>query len=552
MSKSAFVPSDLLNYEDLNDLNFAEDPFDHYFKSLLSPKSTFYSFEGPDKIIDLSVESTNNSNFSSETLNGDEISTSVPSFDPNIKYSDLKIFQDKQFNISWDESTVNFDSDQTADHVPCFNENKSEVEETSHQHFFKFLEAETGIEFNDLIPKAQVESVSDFTKPLKGESEAQGFQNELELDFTDFEFTAFPGMEDIFNFSKSQADVDESTLCSNFPVDFPSIGSNINNLWNYPTGSGDLLDERFTMEHEPALEREGNLKREPEIESTRFCAGVASTPSVLPPADPIPNAIKRSPNQSHSPPKRMHAIGKVKSRRGSYNEQKRIPLDYSKVKLDNLIVQTNNLRNFAYVKPPMPIEELVRNKVIRFKTSDNNRITQIKRTRYIRSDLSSLASLYHNVRYEKNPCFGLDRPYEPEFISYEVDTTTELPFNETRCGLCPYCPDLKFRNFKTSTYSQHLALWHGIHTDNYLTPNPSHYGVYKLSKDKNIEKRKTVAHLASKNGVVCPVCHDIIETECSKSTLDKPLSGYLRHFRDHHRRSNFKWDPYQYFTITVE
>lgn len=549
MSKSSFIPNDLFQYVDLNDLNFTEDPFDFCFNSLLSPKLALYTFEDPHKIADLSIDNTINSNFSSETLNSDGTSTPVPSLEPSFKYSGLKSFQANSINSSWDDSTVNFDIDQVVDHVLCSIENKSEGEETSDEDAFKFLQVETGVEFANFMSEALVENVSELTKFLQGGSEAQSFQNELDL--ASFEFTGFPGMDDIFNFSKSQLDFDESTLGSSFPVAFPSISSDISELWKYPNEIG-AIDNKHLTKDETILECEGSLEQMPQIELSRLSSGVGNIHIALPHPDPTTNVVKRVPNQHYSPPKRMHAIGKVKLRRGSFNEHKRSPLDYSKVKLDNLVVQTNNLRNYAYVKPPVPIEELVKSKVIRFKTSDNNRITQIKRTRYIRGDLSSLASLYHNVRYEKNPCFGLDRPYEPEFISYEVDPINELPYNETRCGLCPYCPDMKFRNFKTSTYSQHLALWHGIHTDNYLTPNPSHYGVYKLSKDKNIEKRKTVAHLASKNGVVCPVCHDIIETECSKSTLDKPLSGYLRHFRDHHRRSNFKWDPYQYFTITVE
>lgn len=259
----------------------------------------------------------------------------------------------------------------------------------------------------------------------------------------------------------------------------------------------------------------------------------------------------KSPKQHYSsPPKRSHAIGKVRPRRGSNNDIVKHTLDYSAAQPIPTIAQETALVNVASLPPERPIEELVKLILVRFQQDDEATVTNIRRTRFIRGSLEALNGLHEDIRYEKNPCFSIERPYEPEFISYQVDKSNNLPYNETRSGLCPYCPEIKFRNFKTSTYSQHLALWHGVHTDNYLTPNPSHFGVYRLCKNRNLETRKTQAHSSNKNGVVCPVCHEVIEVGCSKATRDKPLSGYLRHFRDAHRRSNQKADIDQYFNIS--
>jgi hypothetical protein len=259
----------------------------------------------------------------------------------------------------------------------------------------------------------------------------------------------------------------------------------------------------------------------------------------------------KSPKQHYSsPPKRSHAIGKVRPRRGSNNDIVKHTLDYSAAQPIPTIAQETTLVNFASLPLERPIEELVKPILVEFQRDDEAAITNIRRTRFIRGSLEGLNGLHEDIRYEKNPCFSIERPYEPEFISYQVDKSNNLPYNETRSGLCPYCPEIKFRNFKTSTYSQHLALWHGIHTDNYLTPNPSHFGVYRLCKNRNLETRKTQAHSSNKKGVVCPVCHEVIEVGCSKATRDKPLSGYLRHFRDAHRRSNQKADIDQYFNLS--
>ncbi|QBM85980.1 protein of unknown function DUF4451 [Metschnikowia aff. pulcherrima] len=160
---------------------------------------------------------------------------------------------------------------------------------------------------------------------------------------------------------------------------------------------------------------------------------------------------------------------------------------------------------------------------------------EINRRRFVRGSLDGLAGLHPNVAYEKNPLFGLSRPYQQEFTRVELDPTTGVPIMETRSGLCCYCEDLHFYELKNSCYSQHMSHSHGVYTDNSLAPDAIIPGDYNLSK-KFTPGRKTIPHARDRPGVVCPACLDVVEIRCWKSTLEKkPLSNYLRHFKDQHR-----------------
>lgn len=228
------------------------------------------------------------------------------------------------------------------------------------------------------------------------------------------------------------------------------------------------------------------------------------------------------------------------------NGPQTLQFDYDNHEIIQNVVQCK-LVNFA----ANPISEstliLILNRLNRRKESEEERIFSVNRTRYTRANIESLNILHPNVQYQRNTQFSIGKPYEPEYIRVQINPLTNAPFNETRCGLCPYCPSLVFKNLKTSTYAQHLSLTHGIQTDNYITPNPLLYGSYNLKK--NNTNRKTRAHISEKNGVICPVCHDIVETECSKTTAtQKPLNNYLRHFKEKHRKCKEKEDPFKFFS----
>lgn len=506
-------------HEDLGDPDFHDNPFNFCFNPLLSPKSAEIGYfaastHQPQPSID--------TNTSLEILDG---SGPTP-----VATDSLPDFP-KRESTNWDEATI---LDIGEESNPTFKQ-VGELEldldkETTDEDLFRFLQGEL------LLPSNTLDTLP-----------------EVHPDFRSFNLQINPVKLDLEEPSKksealflsnNQAILGQDIYIQGFNSDYPSFKSEVADAEDYPKDNGDLLVQSIALNSTDISNRQLSSVSNPAGEITVNRAQKSTTSKEA----STTNLTRKSPNQAHSSPRKNFSIGKVKNCHKSCSDPKRCRIDYSKINLGKLLVEANSLRNVAFVAPERPIEDLIKHKLIRLKSNEDARVTQIKRTRYLRGDLSELASIDSQVQYQKNPCFGLDKPYEPEFIRFEVDPVTGFPYNETRCGLCPYCPDMKFRNFKTSTYSQHLALWHGVHTDNYLTPNPSHYGIYKLSKDKNIEKRKTIAHLANKNGVVCPVCHDVIETECSKTTLDKPLSGYLRHFRDQHRKSNFKWDPYLYFT----
>ena len=223
-----------------------------------------------------------------------------------------------------------------------------------------------------------------------------------------------------------------------------------------------------------------------------------------------------------------------------------LQFDYDDIKINQKVVACK-LVNLA----ANPISEstliLILSRLNKRKSSEEGRIFSVNRTRYTRANIESLSILHPNVQYQRNAQFSIAKPYEPEYIRVQMNPVTNAPFNETRCGLCPYCPRLVFKNLKTSTYAQHLSLTHGIQTDNYIAPNPLLYGSYNLKK--NNTNRKTRAHISEKNGVICPVCHDIIETECSKTTAtQKPLNNYLRHFKEKHRKCKEKEDPIKFFS----
>ncbi|CUM46504.1 unnamed protein product [Debaryomyces fabryi] len=249
----------------------------------------------------------------------------------------------------------------------------------------------------------------------------------------------------------------------------------------------------------------------------------------------------------------MYTLKNKRSRfiKGSKNRPRiQREFSYDDVDIESYLETSDKLINVAKNEEPYNFQDLLRNKLLELKVNREHSICCIKRNRYVRKNLDSILNLYKNVGYELNPNFHISKPYEPQYVRFEIDETNDLPFNETRCGLCPYCPDINFKNLKTSTYSQHLALTHGVYTDNYLTPNPLYYGIYIIKKTNT--RRRTKAHEHERCGVVCPCCYAIVGTECSKTTASsKPLNNYMRHFKEYHRQSKDKLDPIKFFNKTV-
>lgn len=234
--------------------------------------------------------------------------------------------------------------------------------------------------------------------------------------------------------------------------------------------------------------------------------------------------------QCPTPPQetaKAKASGTKKPRKNTV--PKRI-FDYSQVKIFSHMERAPQLQNNARLPDPGTTNHQMQLVILQ-----NQSGCVINRTRYVRSNLDPLRYLHPNVIYEKNELFEANNPYQQEFTRVEIDPESGLPINETRSGLCPYCEDLSFYELKNSSYAQHLSHSHGVFTDNFLTPNPLHIGHYAVAKSTN-SPRKTTARVRSHEGVVCPACYKVVEIRCWSSTLvKKPLSNYLRHFKEEHR-----------------
>ena len=247
------------------------------------------------------------------------------------------------------------------------------------------------------------------------------------------------------------------------------------------------------------------------------------------------NAVEQSPQipkkrQCPTPPQetaKAKSSGTKKPRKNTV--PKRI-FDYSQVKIFSQMERAPQLQNNARLPDPGTTNHQMQLVILQ-----NQSGCVINRTRYVRSNLDPLRYLHPNVIYEKNELFEANNPYQQEFTRVEIDAESGLPINETRSGLCPYCEDLSFYELKNSSYAQHLSHSHGVFTDNFLTPNPLHIGHYAVAKSTN-SPRKTTARVRSHEGVVCPACYKVVEIRCWSSTLvKKPLSNYLRHFKEEHR-----------------
>lgn len=184
--------------------------------------------------------------------------------------------------------------------------------------------------------------------------------------------------------------------------------------------------------------------------------------------------------------------------------------------------------------------------------------TEILRVRHHRpnfiEEMMQLPQGLNGLGYERNRNFKPQFPYEPEYVRYQTDPTTNQPLNHTRHGLCPYCFEIHFYHFKTLAYGQHLALFHGIYPSNYIAPDPLYGGLYFLRKlnSQNISRKRT-AHEHIRPGVICPACFEILECDCTKTTKldERPLTKYLRHFRDCHIKAQRDGSVYKLFQQIV-
>lgn len=157
--------------------------------------------------------------------------------------------------------------------------------------------------------------------------------------------------------------------------------------------------------------------------------------------------------------------------------------------------------------------------IIQLLQEEELKVCNIKRVHYTRGVNSPFTELYSKFCYKHNKKFNKNLPYRTEFLRYSQDQRGEINLY-SKCGLCPYCPCIVFKNMETIEYYDHLSLIHGITKDNLLIPNPRFFGLYKFIKDG------TVYH---HQGVTCTLCGDVLKINKSKL-----LYNYMKHYRDVH------------------
>lgn len=151
--------------------------------------------------------------------------------------------------------------------------------------------------------------------------------------------------------------------------------------------------------------------------------------------------------------------------------------------------------------------------------------TVLQRRRYTRN-IDELFGSVSNMTYVASRSFRPNNPYEPQYYRFEVFNGKLI--NKSKCGLCPFCEQVRFLPFKNSTYLSHLTLEHGVFANNFLIPEGLNYGLY----DNAATGRRLRA-------VQCAVCLKVVETGCW-SIKTNPLLSYFRHFKKKH--STLTWE----------
>lgn len=162
----------------------------------------------------------------------------------------------------------------------------------------------------------------------------------------------------------------------------------------------------------------------------------------------------------------------------------------------------------------------------------------LERKIYIR-DISDIVDLVTRITYLQNNDFNIYNPYDPQYTRYEIDESGKL-INETKCGLCAFCNEVKFLPFKNSSYLSHMTLEHGIFSDNFVVPEGTNFGKYLVPKGDEREPEKT----KEIEGLQCPACLEIVEMNCW-STKKNPLLKYFRHYKKEHVKDNKKQSKIQ-------
>lgn len=145
-------------------------------------------------------------------------------------------------------------------------------------------------------------------------------------------------------------------------------------------------------------------------------------------------------------------------------------------------------------------------------------------------EINEIVNAVSLLAYVKSGRFNINSPYEPQYYRYELDDRGRV-VNESKCGMCAFCPSVKFLPFKNSSYLSHMTLEHGIFASNYVVPEGLYYGRYRMYRSNDPLKTRTVKALQ------CPACFQVIEVACWKNKSN-PLLSYFRHFKKIHLNLN--------------
>lgn len=151
----------------------------------------------------------------------------------------------------------------------------------------------------------------------------------------------------------------------------------------------------------------------------------------------------------------------------------------------------------------------------------------LQRKIYVR-DISEIKDMVSNVFYKTSTQFNENTPYEPQYFRYELDENHKV-VGESKCGLCAFCPEVRFYPFKNSSYLSHLTLMHGVYANNFVVPEGLNVGKYMLNRSSYSRKKNIIEALQ------CPVCFETIPIKCWK-TKSNPLLSYFRHFKKMHQK----------------
>lgn len=141
-------------------------------------------------------------------------------------------------------------------------------------------------------------------------------------------------------------------------------------------------------------------------------------------------------------------------------------------------------------------------------------------------EIDELTDSVSFITYERLPKFDINNPYEPQYYRYELSQDgKQIP--ESKCGLCAFCPLVKFKPFKNSSYLSHLTLEHGVFANGFLIPEALYYGDYQFIRSRQDMKYR--------KAVQCPACLAVVELSCWKNKSN-PLLSYFRHFKKKHQK----------------